>query len=141
MAEENIRLLLRSEISDDGSQERELDERSLPGVLRARGGSFLLTYTEAGEGGEVQSELLCTDGKIRLCRRGAIRSEILFSEGGVHRSLYEIPPYRFDMVVTTEGIRYAFDGGAGEIDLIYRTELGGALRHCRLTLRVSPDDR
>lgn len=141
MAEQNIRLLLRSEISDDESGERECDERSLPGVLRKRGDSILLTYAEDSEGGEIRSELLCTEDRIRLRRRGAIRSEILFSEGVVHRSLYEIPPYRFDMTVTTEGMRYVFDGAAGEIDLVYRTEIGSAPRHCRLTLSVTPDDR
>lgn len=139
--ETTVRLSLSSEITDDESGEREQDTRELVGLFRAREGLCRLTYAEPSEGGEVQSELLLSDGRVRLCRTGALRSDIVFTEGLSHSSLYEIPPYRFDMTVTTERVRVALDGARGDIELCYRTELGGASRHCRLTLRVTPCDK
>lgn len=138
MTETDIRLTIASEILDEDGG-REINEYTLPGVLRTRDGCHLLSYAETGEGGEVRSELFVAEGRVRLCRTGAIRSKILFSEGNVHRSLYEIPPYRFDMTVTTEKVHCSFSADGGKIDLVYRTVIGGAARRCRLTLRILPD--
>ena len=135
--EQNIRLSLFSEITDAESGEREREERVLSAVLREKDGCRLLSYTETGEGGDVRSELFCTDGRVRLRRTGSVRSEILFSEGTVHSSLYEIPPYRFDMTVTTERLHCFFGATDGEIDLAYTAVIGGVGRHCRLTLRIA----
>lgn len=139
--ETTVCLSLSSEIFDNESGERECDERRLVGLLRERDGLRRLTYTETSEGGEIRSELLFSSGRIRLCRTGALRSDIVFAEGLSHASVYEIPPYRFDMVTVTERLRVAFDDAHGDVELRYRTELGGAVRHCRLTLRITPCDR
>ncbi len=97
-----------------------------------------LTYTERGEGGEVNSEITLRDGAITVLRTGAIESEMRFVCGREHSSVYSVPPYKFDMTVTPRRIRTSFLVSGGELDLYYNMRIGGASKAVRMRIWIQP---
>ena len=133
---------IRSVIEDVDSSglpvgEAEITESVCRGVLRTAGADFILSYSEKSEGQSVDTELTVSQGgELRLLRRGAIESELLFSEGGEYGTLYSVGPYKFDMTVKTKRIRRALDASGGEISLVYEMTLGGSRRLARMRIEV-----
>lgn len=112
----------------DGECERTGNEAA--GTLDKRGGIYRISYSETGEGGEVFSEITVNSDSVRVVRRGAIVSDILFKENFSHKSLYTVPPYAFDMEVSTSKIRR----GEGRLDIFYKMTLGGQDKRVKMTL-------
>ena len=108
------------------------------GFLHCRDGLILLTYSEKGEGGEVYSEILVKDGGVRVKRKGAIESDLYFEEGCEHKSLYSVPPYKFDACVTTRRIRNTLTEDGGMLDLFYNMKIGGADKSARMRIWILP---
>ena len=82
----------------DGEPETSVSEAE--GFYRFSDGGFL-NYTEENEGGKCRTEVTSIGGTVTVRRSGAIESEIRFTEGEAHSSVYSIPPYRFDATVYT----------------------------------------
>lgn len=146
MKEQEVSIRLCSEIADaeedsERAAECERTEATLTGTLLSRDGIHRLTYRETTEGGEVRTDMTVRDGHVRMHRRGAVVSDMHFAIGLRHCSLYEIPPYRFDMTTETEALSSTLSEAGGEILLRYRNTVGGAPRHCRLSLSVTPKER
>lgn len=139
MKEQRVLIRLLSEIADEeDTAQAERVSAELYGSLSAREGFCRLTYTEETEGGEVRTDMTVREGHIRMHRRGAVVSDMHFAEGLCHRSLYEIPPYRFDMTTETEALSSTLTEAGGELLLRYRNTVGGAPRRCCLRLSVTP---
>lgn len=131
----NVKLKISSVIENllpsglcDGEPERTAAEAL--GVLEGRGGIQRISYSETGEGGEVSSEITVSSDSVRVVRRGALVSDILFRENFSHKSLYTVPPYAFDMEVFTLKIRRS-EGG---IEIFYKMTLGGRDKRVKMTL-------
>ncbi len=120
----------------DGDVEKNVAEAE--GFLHCREGEILLTYCEKGEGGEVYSEILVVNGGVRVKRKGAIDSDLYFEEGCEHKSLYSVPPYKFDACVTTRRIRNNLTEDGGMLDLFYNMKIGGADKSARMKIWISP---
>lgn len=109
------------------------------GFLHCRDGLMLLTYSEKGEGGDdVYSEILVKERGVRVKRGGAIESDLYFEEGCEHKSLYCVPPYKFDACVTTRRIRNTLTDDGGMLDLFYNMKIGGADKSARMRIWISP---
>ena len=106
------------------------------GALRINDGVTTLTYSESTEGGEVRSEIICRRGEVTVKRSGAIESELLFIEGQIHRSVYSIPPYKFDAAVKAKRVRVEIGDTEGRIDLIYNMMIGGAEKAARMKIWI-----
>ena len=115
----------------------ERTENSVEGFLHLYDGGALLTYSEESEGGRTDSEIELTENDVRVRRKGAIESELVFSEGGAHTSIYKIPPYAFEATVTTKKIRRNLTEDGGRIDLFYVMSIGGADRSARMNVWIS----
>ena len=118
----------------EGDAERTASECS--GFLHYDGDTALITYTETNEGAELYSEIIYSDGAITVKRKGAIVSELFFKEGEVHRSVYEMPPYRFDAEVKTRRVRVSLTDMGGNIDIFYNMKIGGAERSARMKIWI-----
>lgn len=108
-----------------------------PAELRAAGDILHLTYTESE--GEARTDCHLTlypDGKVSLSRRGAVVCDILFDEEEVCNTLYSIPPYKFDMTVSTRRIRSTLTPSGGEVQLLYSMNVGGQDKSVRMKLTV-----
>ena len=89
-------------------------------------GYYEITYSEMTEGGKVVSDIIITSSSVTVKRRGAVDSEMVFSEGLLHKSLYTVSPYSFDAEVLTKRIRNGLTKDGGRIDIFYNMKIGGA---------------
>ncbi len=119
----------------EGEPERNITECF--GSLRIDGRRTSITYTEQTEGGAIRSEIICLDGQVSVIRSGAIESELCFTEGELHRSVYSIPPYKFDATVMAKRVRVDVSASGGSIDLLYNMTIGGAEKAARMKIWIS----
>lgn len=96
----------------------------------------ILTYAEEGEGGRAESEIIISDGGVRVKRKGAIESDMYFKEGETSLSIYSVPPYKFDMSILAKRVRIELDENGGKIDLLYNMKIGGAEKSARMKIWI-----
>ena len=116
----------------DGESERA--QSSGDGFLKITDGEYNITLCENTEGGAVTTDILITDGSIRVKRTGAIASEMVFCEGLLHKSLYGVPPYSFDCEITTRKIRNNLTRDGGRLDIFYDMKIGGAEKRVKMRI-------
>lgn len=122
-------------LSDTGlpSGEVERSESSAVGTLLTGARGSVISFSEDTEGGTVRTKIELLEGSIRVCRHGAIESNMLFSEGVAHRSVYSLPPYSFDANIFTRKIRGSIKEGE-KLEIFYDMEIGGAKKSVRMSL-------
>ena len=108
----------------DGEPER--NDISVEGFYKISDDGYEITYSEQTEGGRVVSDIIITESSVTVKRRGAVDSEMVFSEGLLHKSLYTVSPYSFDAEVLTKRIRSSLTKDGGKIDIFYNMKIGGA---------------
>ena len=132
--------------------EEEISITTSSGFLRVSEDELRLSYTENQEGGRVSAELrltervgeicsACPDGatpryRVELSKRGGIESDMVFAEGESSKTLYRIPPYSFDMELTTDRITSTLTKEGGDLRLRYIMKVGGQDRRVRLNVKV-----
>ncbi len=122
------------------SAEAEKTETASVGYLHIYDdGKALVTYTESGEGGQVTTEILVSGKTVTVSRRGAIESSMRFEEGVTHKSLYSIPPYRFDAEVRASMVKAEIYSEKGRIELKYIMKVGGSQRAARMKIWILPN--
>ena len=126
-----IENLLPSGLSD-GEPERA--ECEAEGFLKITDGEYNITYSEITEGGKVVSDIIITEGSVRVKRVGAIESDMYFEEGYLHKSLYGVPPYSFDAEIMTKKIRNNMTRDGGRTDIFYNMKIGGAEKSVRMRI-------
>jgi len=105
------------------------------GTILEKEGAVMLSYVEEGEGGKTECKItLFSDGHARVIRHGAVEADFLFIEGKTEKTVYAVPPYRFDAVLKTDRIRMGERDGYREAAFFYHLTVGGAPKACRLTI-------
>ena len=120
----------------EGESEKNLTEHSASYSFSEE--RTVITYSEVGEGGKVDSEIIYENGSVRAKRFGAIESDLLFKEGEHSLSLYSVPPYKFDADVFARRIRVDLSEMGGKIELFYNMKIGGAEKSARMKIWISP---
>ena len=136
-----VTLVVKSTIEniEDGVVDHALDEVSestVSGFMKPTEDGFFLTYSEEGDGGRTVCDITVCADTVRVRRIGSVVSDLLFEVGVTHTSIYEVPPYRFDMSVEATKIRNTLSLGAGMLDLFYKMQVGGAEKKVRLRISV-----
>ena len=126
-----IENLLPSGLSDG---EPEKTDVSADGFLKISDGEYVISYVEKTDSGRVSSDIFITDGSVRVKRSGDIESDMLFSEGLSHKSVYTVPPYSFDAEVFTKRIRNSMTRDGGRVDIFYTMKIGGADKKVRMRI-------
>ena len=143
ISEVNVKISsVTAELDDAGlvMGEEERTESRADGFLHIYDdGRYLLTYAESGEGGDVTTEISVKDKRVTVSRKGAIESSMEFEEGLEHRSIYSIPPYRFDAVTETKRVRLELSDAKSRIELLYIMKIGGAARSARMKIWILPN--
>ncbi len=120
-------------VGEDG----EITELTLRAAGCLRGG--VLTYTEVSDGAKIFHRVdLREDGAVTVSRSGAIVSELRFSRGERHSSLYRIPPYAFDMEIVTDEVSVSVTEAGVSVFLCFRSLLGGAKQETKLKILAEP---
>lgn len=123
----------------EGDAER--NESLATGYFHITDGVTFATYTEQTEGGDISSEVRVEQDGVRVIRRGAIESEMYFSEGVTHSSLYKVGPYAFDAEISTRKIRLELSEDGGRVDMFYNMKIGGAEKSARMKIWILTDSR
>ena len=114
--------------------EPEISIFTTDGFIKAREGAVELTYAEKTEGGNVFCRLTVEDGGVLLSRSGAVECNLSFREGETSSTVYKIPPYAFDMSVSTKRVRTTLTEQGGELQLVYLMSIGGQDRQARMKI-------
>ena len=138
-----VTLLVKSTIEniEDGVIDHDRDEiteSTVSGFMKPTENGFFLTYSEEGEDGRTVCDITVADSTVRVRRIGSVVSDLCFEVGVAHTSIYEVPPYKFDMVVEATKIRNTLALGSGVLDLFYKMNIGGATKKVRLKIAVFP---
>lgn len=104
------------------------------GTLAVGARGMKLAFSETEEGNTTTSTLFIKDGGILLMKRGAIESDLTFTEGEETRTIYRIGPYAFDMDIKTKRIRCSLTENGGEVQLIYSMNIGGQEKNVRMKI-------
>ena len=118
----------------DGEPEK--TETRPQGFFKVSEDEFNISYREETEGGPVFCDITVRADGVTVKRRGAVESDMFFSEGQTHKSLYSVPPYAFDAEIFTKKIRNTLGAGGGRLDIFYRMRIGGADKNVRMKIEV-----
>ena len=110
--------------------EIEKDEFTAKGKVGRREGTTLLSYEEKRDGASVSCEILIKDDEVKVLRRGDVISEMVFAVGKTHESVYRVPPFSFDMKISTSRI----ENDEASLALFYEMSVGGAEKRCRMKI-------
>jgi uncharacterized beta-barrel protein YwiB (DUF1934 family) len=112
----------------------ETNETTYKGKLTENGNTVTLTYRDSTEGGDARCEITVSGDEVKVVRRGAIASDMIFREGEVKKSLYKIPPHAFDMEIFCKKAKVQIGHREGRVDLLYNMTLGGESRSARMRI-------
>ena len=105
-----------------------------PGCLRESADGLLLTYTDTTEGGKVFNRIEIKDDSVSVRRTGAVSMALTFCVGQSERTVYGVPPFTFDMTVTTESLKVRREESGVRIGLRFRSTVGGAPQSTELVI-------
>ncbi len=119
--------------------EPEVNISTVPGFLKydRTSGALTVSYVEHAEGERTLTDIFLDGETVKLTRRGALTSDMIFSVGETTTSLYTVGPYSFDMKLTAKKIRQDLTKDGGELSLIYTMNVGGADKAARMKIRVT----
>lgn len=116
--------------------EAECTEITPEGFLKITDDEFVITYSENNDSGRVVSDITLTEKTVTVTRRGGVVSDMVFSEGKRHKSLYQVPPYSFDAEIFTKKIRNNMTRDGGRVDIFYTMKIGGADKSVRMKIEI-----
>lgn len=135
--EVNINMLsVISTLGDGGVRDGDVEktETAYKGKLTENGDTVTLTYRDSTEGGDARCEITVSKSEVKVVRRGAISSDMIFREGEVKKSLYKIPPHAFDMEIFCKKAKVQIGDREGRVDLLYNMTVGGESRSARMRI-------
>ena len=92
---------------------------------------------KTNEGTKIFNRITAKDASVRVVRSGAVSLSLLLEPGRRESTVYAVPPFRFDMTVTTDTVtvKRESDGGC-RIGLVFHSVIGGAPQTTRLSIRA-----
>lgn len=129
-------------LDEDGRPEGEVekDELCVAGALNAEGDAITLSYKEEREGSSVLCKITARGDEVKVSRRGDVISDMLFSPGKIHKSVYKVPPFSFDMEISALKIENGLKRDGGVLSLLYGMTVGGAKKRCRMKIEAFLDN-
>lgn len=119
--------------------EPEINDAVANGEVTLGNGTVTMFYREKSEDTVTSTKIeVRPDGSVMLRRMGGIVSDMLFIEGEETSTLYQIPPYKFDMTLTTKRIRKSLSDDSGELQLVYSMNVGGGQKNARMKITYKP---
>jgi len=118
----------------EGDAER--TESSPNGFFKISEDEYRIEYTETENGDKTVCEVIIKSDSVRVTRRGALKSDMIFEEGKEHSSLYSVGPYSFDCVVFTKKIRNNVTRDGGKLDIFYKMTIGGQDKNVKMRIEI-----
>ena len=120
----NVILSVRGKQSYPG-QDPEIIELVTEGTMTALPGGWDITYEESDLTGlaGTTTTFRVEPGCVTLTRKGPLSSQMVFSQGVPHESLYQMPFGAMMITVCANKVHFDLDQQGGTIDLIYAIEI------------------
>ena len=118
----------------------EVTEESEICSYRTDGEMVSVSYKILTEGGAVSTSYRLAGDALTVTRSGAINSVMVFKTGETHSSVYEIPPFKFDMTVTAKRLAHNMTHLGGDIELLYEMNIGEAIKLCKMKITVCEEN-
>lgn len=140
MALIKMKITVSSSVINEGDPIPERTEESYVGYMKHSNdeGALRLSYKSEENGVVTETLIEFFDSAIRLQRRGAIESDMLFEVGVTHASLYKIPPFSFDAEVSAKRTESSLSPFGGTLTLEYFMTIGGAKKDCLMKITAVP---
>ena len=140
MALTKVKITVNSTVKNEDDPLPEYTSESYLGHIKhtEREGVVHVAYKSESEGAVTETRAEIFDDAVRLVRFGAIESNMLFEVGHEHTSVYKIPPFSFDMTLSTERIQNSLSPLGGTLTLKYVMTVGGAKKDCLMKISVTP---
>ena len=140
MAEQKVEVRETSSVTGSDGDVTDVASRS-PGCLRESADGLLLTYTDTAEGKRIYNRVEISGERVSVRRTGAVSLSLVFEVGRTEKTVYGVPPFSFDMTVTTEAVRIRREENGGvRIGLDFRSVVGGAPQATHLVIRATPKE-
>ena len=117
--------------------EPEINRSSNMGAMRIAADETVLTYKDTDENGSVSCSVTLRESSVTVRREGAIASVMVFDEREPYKTVYSIPPYKFDMEIRTKRLRAELGEAGGVLDILYVMDVGGTRREAKMKITVS----
>lgn len=117
----------------DGTPEK--DELLLNGTITKTKDNTSLSYKEERDGSSVFCEIQIKGETVTVKRRGAVSCDMIFTVGKTYKTLYNVPPFSFDMEITASRIENSINTETGALTLFYDMTVGGAKKRCRMKIQ------
>ena len=113
-----------------------IEEKSI-GTFSIRDNKAYIMY-KSGEGGdETTSVVTASEDGVKIKRKGAVNSDMLYVEGRRTSFIYRIPYGTMDMEIYTELIENSLNDDGGELHLVYDLSVQGAVIKNDMKIKVS----
>ena len=113
-----------------------IEEKSI-GTFSIRDNKAYIMY-KSGEGGdETTSVVTASEDGVKIKRKGAVNSDMLYVEGRKTSFIYRIPYGTMDMEIYTELIENSLSDDGGELHLVYDLSVQGAVIKNDMKIKVS----
>ena len=121
-------------------QEPEVIEPVTEGVLEQQGEEWSISYEESPLTGleGVTTTFQILPGKITLIRTGRLRSQMVFQQGVLHESLYQMEFGTLMITVCATKVSFQLSEQGGTVDLVYGIDIeqsAGGLVEYHLDIR------
>lgn len=125
-------------LNEQGLPEGETESNisSFTGVMKIGEDEIAVSYKEVSENGTVNCTVVSDGERVTVRRNGAIVSVMVFDEKEPFRTIYTVPPYKFDMEINTRGLSSTLSEHGGAIDILYDMEIGGMTRTAKMKITV-----
>lgn len=115
----------------------EISRTSRTGAMRISNDETVLSYKDSDENGSVSCSVTVRGGSVSVRREGAICSVMLFDTKEPYKTVYSVPPYKFDMEIVTERLDISLSELGGKIDIFYTIDVGGAKKNTKMKITAS----
>ena len=117
--------------------EPEINRSTLAGIMRIAADETVLSYKDKDENGSVSCSITVRENTVTVRREGAIASVMVFNTDEPFRTVYSVPPYKFDMEIKTKRLIADLSDSGGKIDILYVIDVGGTKREAKMSITAS----
>ena len=113
-----------------------IEEKSI-GTFSIRDNKAYIMYKSGDGGDETTSVVTASEDGVKIKRKGAVNSDMLYVEGRKTSFIYRIPYGTMDMEIYTELIENSLNDDGGELHLVYDLSVQGAVIKNDMKIKVS----
>ena len=114
----------------------EKDSFCVSGFIKTEEDAKIISYVEKRNDTSLSCDVRICGDEVKVSRRGDVVCDMLFSVGKTHKTVYECPPFKFDMEIRALRVDSSVSEDGGSLSLLYSMTIGGAKKRCRMKIEL-----